>query len=145
MVTSVGSLSGGSGAAQKGARTISEMSPEQFLNLLITQLQNQDPFEPVKNQDLLEQISAVRQLQSSMDLSSTLTSLVLQQQIASAGSLIGKQVTGLNASLDQVNGLVTSLRVEQNDVYLELDTGQRVALKDITRVAEVSASGGGAA
>ena len=124
----------GSTAGSANPRSLGEISPEQFLKLLITQLQHQDPFEPVKNQDLLAQMSAVRELQSTLELQDTLKSITLQQQISSAGALIGKQVTGLNGNMDQVAGVVTSVAVESGQVHLELDTGQRVPLTNVTRV-----------
>jgi len=131
-VSAVGSSSG------SPARSLGDISPEQFLQLLITQLQNQDPFEPMKNQELLQQISAVRGLQSTIELQDTLESITLQQQISSAGGLIGKVVSGLNEALDQASGLVTSVSVESGHVYLDLDTGARLPLGNVTRVSEAT-------
>lgn len=128
-----------SGTTTKAVNKVSDMTAEQFLKLLVTQLQNQDPFEPVKNQDLLEQVSAVRQLQSNMDLSTVLSGLSLQQQIGSASAIIGKTVTGKNANLEDVSGVVTSVAVESDKVYLELDTGQRMSLEDVTGIATTTA------
>jgi flagellar basal-body rod modification protein FlgD len=123
------------------ARTMAEMTPENFLKLLITQLQSQDPTKPVENQDLINQLSSIRQLQSNMDLSRTLASMGKQQQIVSAGALIGKHVDGLNGQAERVGGIVTSITVDNDNVVLELDTGQRVALKDVTRVSPVATGG----
>lgn len=133
MISGVGSATSSSATA---SRSIGEISPEEFLQLLITQLQNQDPFEPVKNQELLQQMSAVRQLQSNIELQQTLEDITLQQQISSAGALIGKLVSGLDGNLDRVNGLVTSVAVESGKVYLELDNGNHIKLQDVQRVAE---------
>ncbi len=140
MVSGVsGATSGSSGIT---GRSIGEISPEEFLQLLITQLQNQDPFEPVKNQELLQQMSAVRQLQSNIELQSTLEDITLQNQISSAGALIGKVVQGLNAGGDKIGGVVTSVAVEAGKVHLELDTGQRMPLSNVHKVSELD---GGAA
>lgn len=133
MISGIGSATSSSAAA---SRSIGEISPEEFLQLLITQLQNQDPFEPVKNQDLLQQMSAVRQLQSNIELQQTLEDITLQQQISSAGALIGKLVQGLDGNLDRVNGLVTSVAVQSGQVYLELDNGNHIKLQNVQRVAE---------
>jgi len=132
-----GVISAVQAASSKQAATtknMSQMSSQDFLKLLITQLQSQDPFEPVKNQDLLNQISAIRELQSTMDLSSTLKAMTKQQQIVSAGALIGKTVRGLNADMETVVGIVTSVTVNGDDVMLELDNGQQVAVKNLTKV-----------
>jgi flagellar basal-body rod modification protein FlgD len=126
-------------AGKPSTKTMDMMAPQDFLKLLITQLQSQDPFEPVKNQDLLNQISAIRELQSTMDLSSTLKAMTKQQQIVSAGALIGKTIHGLNPNMENVTGIVTSVTVSGEDVVLELDTGQQVAVKNVTKVMPAAA------
>ena len=72
------------------------MNAESFLKLLITQLQNQDPSAPMSNEELLGQISTMRDLQSSIELSDTLDSLAASQTSSSqtqlAASLIGKEL-----------------------------------------------------
>lgn len=120
--------------AQPTTKNMGDMKPEDFLKLLITQLQHQDPFEPVTNQDLLAQITSIRDLQSSIDLNATLTAMTRQQQIVSAGALIGKVVEGFNANMERVSGSVTSVSVQGEGALLELDTGQRIAIKDLLKV-----------
>src|SRR3954464_560451 len=83
------------------------LKTEDFINMMVTQLQNQDPMDPAKNQDLLAQMSQIGQLQSSTDLQSTLKSIMSQSQISSAGAMIGKSVTGTLADgKTMVSGVV---------------------------------------
>lgn len=70
------------------------LKSEDFLKMMIVQLQNQDPLEPTGNEELLNQISQMRSLQSSIELSDALKSATTQQMLSSAASLIGKSVTG---------------------------------------------------
>src|SRR3954468_4656466 len=72
-----------------------ELKTEDFIKMMITQLQNQDPLEPAKNQELLAQMSQIGQLQSATSLQESLQGMVLQNQIGSAAGLIGKTVQGL--------------------------------------------------
>src|SRR5262245_8249985 len=102
----------------------SALKPEDFINMMVTQLQNQDPLDPAKNSELLAQMSQIGQLQSTTALQDSLKTLVLQNNLGAAGNLIGKQVTGLDDDGAQMNGLVTSVRVEGDDVSLELDNGK---------------------
>src|ERR1041384_6031570 len=106
------------------------LKTEDFIKMMITQLQNQDPMEPAKNQELLAQMSQIGQLQSATTLQDSLKGLVLQNQISSAGGLIGKMVQGLDEQNDPVDGLVTSIRVEKDAVNLELDNGKSLPLTD---------------
>src|SRR5438128_12332206 len=90
-----------------------ELKTEDFIKMMITQLQNQDPMEPAKNQELLAQMSQIGQLQSQTTLTDSLKSMVLQNNLGAAGNLIGKQVQGTGDRGEEVTGLVNSVRVEE--------------------------------
>src|SRR5213594_972790 len=84
MVTSsLGAASSIPGNQVKGSKM--SLKPEDFIKMMITQLQNQDPMEPAKNEELLAQMSQIGQLQSSTDLQMSLKTLVMQNNIGSAG------------------------------------------------------------
>ena len=116
-----------------------ELKTEDFIKMMITQLQNQDPLEPAKNQELLAQMSQIGQLQSATSLQATLKSFSAQSQIASAGSMIGKAVEGNDENNDEVSGIVAAVRVEKDKVYLELDSGKTLPLSNVTAVAPATA------
>ena len=118
------------------------LKPEDFIKMMVTQLQNQDPTSPTKNEDLLAQMSQIGQLQSSTALQDSLKGLVLQNSLGAAGNLIGKMVQGLDDEADPVSGLVNSVRVQDNNVYLELDNGKSVQLGKITTIAGAAAGTG---
>lgn len=115
---------------------LNSLTPADFVQMMVTQLQNQDPLDPTNTQDILSQISEIGQLQSSDQLQTTLTGLSLQQQIGSASSLIGKAVKGFDASNNTVNGTVTSVSVSQatNSVTLNLDSGSTLPLSNVTSI-----------
>lgn len=101
---------------------------------MVTQLQHQDPTQPESNDQLLAQMSQIAQLQSSTQLQTSLSQMVLQNQISSAGSLIGKSVQGLDDQANQLTGVVTSVRVQQNQVYLQLDNGGQLQMGNVTAI-----------
>jgi flagellar basal-body rod modification protein FlgD len=111
-----------------------QLKSEDFIKMMITQLQNQDPLEPAKNDQLLAQMSQIGQLQASTSLQDSLKGLVLQNSLGSAGNLIGKMVQGLDDQADPVSGLVNSVRVKDNNVYLELDSGKTLELGKVTSI-----------
>ena len=117
-----------------------DLKAEDFIKMMITQLQHQDPMEPAKNEQLLAQMSQIGQLQSSTQLQESLGRMVLQNNLGSAGNLIGKTVNGLSDAGESIVGTVTSVRVEGDDVRLELDNGQSIRLD---RVTEITADGTG--
>ncbi len=127
--TAVGATSGTQLKSDKFA-----LKTEDFINMMITQLQNQDPMEPAKNEELLAQMSQISQLESSTQLQKTLKTLVTQNSLSSAGSMIGKMVKGKDAAGEDIEGLVGSVKVEDGEIFLELDTGKRMSLSDVTNI-----------
>jgi len=137
--TGIASTSSSNSASSSTAKSNPyDLKPADFIKMMITQLQNQDPTAPVKNEELLAQMSQISQLQSNTTLTSTLQGMTLQNQIGSASSLIGKVVTGLDSNSDPVQGLVTSIKVAGSDVNLQLDTGATLGLTKVTDIAPLS-------
>jgi flagellar basal-body rod modification protein FlgD len=119
------------------------LKPEDFIKMMVTQLQNQDPLQPTSNQDLLGQMSQIGQLQTSTQLQTVLQGLGLQTQIGSASSLIGKNVEGMDQDNNTIHGLVTSVKVQSDGVSLELDSGQSLSLSRVTSISPAGAPGTG--
>jgi len=139
-VKGTGAPSGTQSTTNKNAFNL---KPEDFIKMMVTQLQNQDPTSPAKNEELLAQMSQIGQLQSTTTLTDSLKTMVLQNQIGSAGNLIGKTVEGLDDQDDSVKGIVNSVRVEDNNVVLELDNGNKVQLGRVTSIASANPAGTG--
>jgi flagellar basal-body rod modification protein FlgD len=127
-----------------GASTVNnksfDLKAQDFIKMMITQLQNQDPMEPAKNDQLLAQMSQIGQLQSATSLQESLKGLVTQNQIGAAAGLIGKTVQGLDDNDDPVTGTVTSVRVEKDSVSLELDNGTKLPLTRVTTISPTTAA-----
>ena len=126
-----------SGGSAPPANRFAELSTEEFMKVLFTELQNQDPLKPQDSSKMLEQLSSLRNIESQLSLQSDLKALVTQNQIASAGNLIGKLVQGLDEGNNQVIGLVTGVRVADDQVLLQLDTGQQLNMGRVTAIAEM--------
>ena len=121
MPYSLGAVAGvGTTLSQGSSRGIEEMSSMDFLRLLITQLSNQDPFEPMKNQDLLEQLSAIRSLESNMTISENFGKLLAHQELASATLLIGGWVTGVDVNGQLVEGRVERVVMDASGVRVQI-------------------------
>jgi flagellar basal-body rod modification protein FlgD len=139
MVTS-SVVSGQTGTQLTGATSATSTSnpynlqPADFIKMMITQLQNQDPMEPAKNEEILQQMSDIGQLETSTQLQTTLKSVTLQTQIGSASALIGKSVQGLDDNNDPIDGVVNSVKVDGDSVDLQLDTGMSMALSKVSSI-----------
>ena len=137
---SVAAIGGGSPAAGPQANRFAEMNSQEFIQIMLAELSNQDPFEPADSAAVLEQLSSLRNIESQIKLQDKLESLVLQNQIAIAGGMIGKTVLGLDVANDEVSGIVTAVRVQDGTAILELDSGKTLPLDRVTRIDDSGAS-----
>ena len=72
------------------------MGQEAFLNLLVVQLQNQDPLDPVTNEDLVAQLATFSSLEQLVAVNENLEEIALLESSlnnSSAIALIGKEIT----------------------------------------------------
>ncbi|HOL64219.1 MAG TPA: flagellar hook assembly protein FlgD [Accumulibacter sp.] len=102
-------------AALNGKRTGSDASAtagtqDRFLKLLVTQLQNQDPLNPLDNAAVTSQLSQISTVTGIEKMNETLTSLLSSysdnQSIQAAG-LIGKNVLAPGTALKLAGGQAT--------------------------------------
>jgi flagellar basal-body rod modification protein FlgD len=124
----------GSQAASGNAGGLSSLSSGDFFKLILTELTKQDPLAPNDTNALLQQISAVRSIQSDMDLSSDLRVLVNQNEFAAASTLVGKTVSGIDEDLERVTGEVRSISRTQAGTMLTLTTGERIAIGNLDEI-----------
>jgi flagellar basal-body rod modification protein FlgD len=113
-----------------------------FVQFLITELQNQDPLNPTSSNQMLSQLSEIGQLESSTDLQSSLTGMVQQNSVSSAANMIGKDVQGTDQFNNQQTGTVTAVQVTTNGVNLSLSNGSTVSLANVTNITDASTTAG---
>ena len=82
-----------------------ELGQDAFLQLLMVQLKNQDPMNPMSNQDFIAQQAQFTQVTELQKLNSTLTA---SNSLLQASSLIGKEVTLIdpNDTSNRIVGVV---------------------------------------
>jgi flagellar basal-body rod modification protein FlgD len=84
---------------------------EEFLTLLVAQLENQDPLNPQEGTDFTAQLAEYSQLEQLMNLNETIETLSTSMEDDSSGDAtqyIGKEVTGYIDSMDVSDGSVTA-------------------------------------
>ena len=121
-------------SAQPTGSDFSSLGSQEFFELIITDLLNQDPLSPTDNQKLLEQISLIRDIEMKSQLTTELRSLIEQQRFGSAAGLLGQFVEG-NEAAAFAKGVVAGVRFDQNgSPILMLDTGLELPLKNLLTV-----------
>jgi flagellar basal-body rod modification protein FlgD len=113
--------SAASGKSKSSADAINDLDLSTFLDLMIAELQNQDPLNPMDNKDMLAQISQIRAVGATDKLSETLDSVLLGQSIASSTNLIGADVDALSDDNQKVTGVVSRVSIENGQPKLHLD------------------------
>jgi flagellar basal-body rod modification protein FlgD len=101
------SLNGTAPATTADATKSTAGSADQFLKLLVTQLQNQDPLNPMDNAELTSQIAQINTVSGINTLNKSvqgLSSQFLQMQTLQGAALVGKSVVVPGNKLDIVNG-----------------------------------------
>ena len=105
--------------------TLNDLDLDVFLKLLINEMQNQDPLNPMDNSEMLNQINQIREIGSTDKLTSTLDSVLLGQNITSSTNLIGKDVKAISDDNQQVSGTVTRVTIEDGIPKLQLDLNMK--------------------
>ena len=114
---------------------------DEFLHLLVTQLRNQDPLDPVKQEDFLSQLAQFSTLEGIEDLNTNFSSqLAIQsdmlklQQFSQAATMVGRSVKFASAAGAVDSGLVDSITVNQEGMRLRIGD-QSVGIDSIIEVA----------
>ena len=120
-----------------GANGFGELDSNEFLQIILSELSNQDPLAPNDTAAILEQLSSIRNIESQVQLDEKLSTLVTQNSIATSANMIGKYVSGLDSNNNTVAGLVESLSVQEGEPILKLAGGESLEAARVTEVEDL--------
>ena len=86
----------GSNAANSSANSTEASSADRFLKLLVTQMQNQDPLNPMDNAQITSQMAQINTVSGIQTLNSTVQGLngqFVQMQALQGATLVGREIT----------------------------------------------------
>lgn len=121
---------------------------DQFLKLLLAQLQNQDPLNPLSDVEMTQQLSQFSQLEQLFNLNSNFSELgkvFVSLNTLQAATLLGKNVKATGETVDIKSGLPETIRfnlpeqVQSIDITIESETGEtvkKISVKDPGRLTE---------
>lgn len=104
-------------------QSITDLDLDVFLELMLTELQQQDPLDPMDNQEMLNTISQIREIGANDHLSETLEAVLLGQNVATAANLIGTEVEALTDGGQTVVGAVQQIAITDGEPLLDLAVG----------------------
>jgi flagellar basal-body rod modification protein FlgD len=119
-------------ASSTGSNSLDESD---FMVMLVAQLKNQNPMEPMDDKALMGQVTQLNSLHELQAISAQLKTLAAASQTSYAASLIGKQVKTFKTGEEPVEGQVTAMEIIEGDVILTI--GDKTALlSSVTEVKE---------
>lgn len=124
----------------RDVQNMDDLNSSDFLQLMIAELQNQDPLNPMDNHQLVQQIGAIRDLSATTKLTSTLDTVLMGQNIATASGLIGKKVDALDDEGNAIQGTVDKVTVktdpkDENKREVRVHVGaQEIQLKNVREI-----------
>lgn len=111
------------------------LGQDAFLELLVAQLQNQNPLEPLDNFDFISQVAQFSTLEQITALNDALTGFVEFTAIGQLASMVGKEATLL---LDEdagisVTGVITAVTFDSGEPRVVID-GEAYSLENIISI-----------
>lgn len=119
-----------------GSEHKATLDKDDFLRLLVAQLANQDPMNPMEDRDFIAQMAQFSSLEQMYNLNTQL--YLLRETPVQLSHLIGEQVTWADDSGEKVTGTVNAIVYKDGITYAEVD-GELVLVMDIISIGEPSA------
>lgn len=117
-----------------------DLGKDEFLKILIAQLNHQDPLNPMEDQDFIAQMAQFSSLEQMLSMNESIKSMLehqTQSNFAQYSQLIGKQVSWSgdnNAGIVQGEGVVQSVSIKDGNVHAEMEDGTRINTSLINKV-----------
>ncbi len=105
-----------------------DLGKDDFLKLLVTQLQSQDPLNPMEDKDFISQMAQFTSLEQMKNMNTSV-------QITQATSYIGKQITWGDEKGVEQTGIVKAVRMVSGEPKVVVGD-KNIALSDVITVTE---------
>lgn len=98
-----------------------------FLQLMITQMKNQDPTDPMDSAEYMSQLATFSQVEQSIMTNAKLDALLTSSSLDQANSLIGRTVTSADG---EVTGKVVSVQITSEGPFATLEGGKKLLIEE---------------
>ncbi len=120
--TSSSSSSSSTSSAQQSAT----LNYDNFLQLLIAQMKNQDPTDPVDASEQMSQLASFSQVEQTIQTNTKLDSLLASSSLTQGSSYIGKYMTSADGT---VKGTVASVKVYSDGIIATTTDGGNILVQ----------------
>src|SRR5689334_4564067 len=108
-IRDAGSTTGTSNSNGSKVGASAGMGKDDFMHLLIAQLQNQDPMKPMDDKEFITQLAQFSALEASEKMTAQMEELTGSQMLVQAATLIGKNVSAKLSSGEVVTGQISQV------------------------------------
>lgn len=126
----------------KAAKTTgSELGKDQFLKILIAQLKNQDPMQPLQDKEFIAQMAQFSSVEQMTKVATEVKAL--RESLGMASGLIGKSITWTTTDSSgsdvEESGVVDAITFKKDVQYANVN-GVEVSLDKITKIENAETS-----
>lgn len=123
----------------------SDLGKDEFMKILMTQLQHQDPLSPMDDREFISQMATFSSLEQMMNMTDSIDMLVQSQLVSPViqyGHMIGKEVSyqafdeDTGQKLDIEKAKVVAVSQQEGWAILELDNGEKIYADSILQISD---------
>lgn len=104
------------------------LGKDDFLKILMTQLQNQDPMNPMQDKDFIAQMATFSSLEQITNMNKTMEKFVqdqAQNQLLQASMMIGKTIIYMDENNAEATAIIKSVSFKDGKTLFQLDDGNK--------------------
>jgi flagellar basal-body rod modification protein FlgD len=144
--TAVNQTASFSNTKQKSFEEQSKLGKDDFLKILVTQLQNQDPTQPLQDREFIAQMTQFSSLEQMTQLNEMFSRFAQSQTIGGFSNMIGKKITWTETETEGTGdqavekevakeGIVSAVSMKDGKTQVVLEEGKKL---DVTKIETVS-------
>ncbi|WP_377294050.1 flagellar hook assembly protein FlgD [Rhizobium sp. SG2393] len=119
-------------AATKASKAAS-VNYDSFLKLLVAQMKNQDPTDPMKASEQIAQLATFSQVEQAIKTNTNLESLLKSSALGQADSVIGRTLTSADG---KTSGVVKQVEVSSSGITAVLADGNKIPVGEGVKIGD---------
>jgi flagellar basal-body rod modification protein FlgD len=123
--TSSGYMPSVTGAESNKDTKSATLNYESFLKLLVAQMKNQDPTEPMDATQQMAQLATFSQVEQTIKTNKNLESMLQRTSLQEANSVMGRTVTSDDG---KTTGIVKEVTLYNDGIVATLDSGKKLVI-----------------
>ncbi|VIO66110.1 Basal-body rod modification protein FlgD [Bradyrhizobium ivorense] len=125
-VTSATDKTSTESSASSSTKSTSTVDYNTFLQLLIAEMKNQDPTNPMDTSQYMSQFAQLSSVEQAMQTNSKLDALLSSSALSQADGLIGRTVSFTDTTGASVTGKIASVSINTDGAVATLENGTKV-------------------